>query len=76
MPSATYYLLQLCDYENLNQKNHQIEDNFQLLKERVAELEKIKNTNVVPRRAVEEDFSIRRRSYEKLIGRNYSHNFR
>ena len=39
-----------------------------MLKKRVAELEKMKNINKIPLRALEEDFSIRRRSYEKLLG--------
>ena len=39
-----------------------------MLKERVMELEKLKNINRTPARAQEEDFSVRRRSYEKLIG--------
>ena len=61
--------LQLCDYENLNQKSHRIEESIHLLKERVVELERFKNINRTPVRALEEDFSVRRRSYEKLIGR-------
>ena len=39
-----------------------------MLKKRVTELEKMKNINKIPLRALEEDFSIRRRSYEKLLG--------
>ena len=39
-----------------------------MLKERVTELEKFRNINRIPARALEEDFSVRRRSYEKLIG--------
>ena len=39
-----------------------------MLKERVMELEKLKNINRTPVRALEEDFSVRRRSYEKLTG--------
>jgi len=62
---------ELCDYENINQKSHRIEESVYLLKERVMELEKLKNINRTPARASEEDFSVRRRSYEKLIGSNY-----
>ena len=40
-----------------------------MLKERVMELEKLKNINRTPVRAREEDFSVRRRSNEKLIGK-------
>ena len=40
-----------------------------MLKVRVVELEKFKNINRTPVRALEEDFSVRRGSYEKLIGR-------
>ena len=62
--------LQICDYENLHQKSHRIAESVHLLKERVVELEKLKNINRrTPARATEEDFSVRRRSHEKLIGR-------
>jgi len=52
------HVKEICDYERVSQKTNLLHENIKLMKERIVELEKLRNINTVPSKAVEEDFTI------------------
>lgn len=52
------HVKEICDYERVSQKTNQLNENINLMKERIVELEKLRNINTVPSKAIEEDFTI------------------
>jgi len=52
------HVKEICDYERVSQKTNQLNENINLMKERIVELEKQRNINTVPSKAIEEDFTI------------------
>ena len=53
----------------MSQKTNLLHENITLMKERIVELEKHRNINTVPSKAVEEDFTIE--ATEKGLSFNY-----